>query len=108
MKDSQRKNEVGRRDFLKIGGASAAALGAAGNLAAKPEAKSSQASPSSESTTAGFAPDTKYPKLAIITTYSRERLAFASAAGYEGVVIPLDDFFDPDKLSDTQIDQILA
>jgi len=35
-------------------------------------------------------------------------IAFAASAGYEGVVIPLDDFFDPDKLSDSQIDQILA
>ncbi len=108
MNDSPRKHEVGRRDFLKIGGASAAALGASGNLAAEGEARSSQTSPSPESASAGFAPDTKYPKLAIITTYSRARLAFATAAGYEGVVVPLNDFFEPDKLSDTQIDQIMA
>ena len=108
MKNSLHKHDVGRRDFLKIGGASAAALGASGNLAAKGEAIPTAASPASDPATAGFAPDTKYPKLAIITTYSRERLAFATAAGYEGVVVPLDEFFDPDKLSDTQIDQILA
>jgi len=108
MKNYPPKHEVGRRDFLKIGGASAAALGAAENLAAGAEPESSLASPASDPAAAEFAPDTKYPKLAIITTYSRERLAFATAAGYEGVVVPLDDFFDPDKLSDAQIDQILA
>lgn len=100
-----KKKELGRRHFLKIGGASAAALGAHGNLAAG-EAQPTSGAPSPAP--AEFAPDTKYPKLAIITPYSREKLAFATAAGYEGVVIPLDDFFDPDKLSDTQIDQIMA
>ncbi len=107
MSDSPRKREVGRRGFLKIGGASAAALGAPGGLAAA-GTKPSPALPSPESASAGFAPETKYPKLAIITPYSPQKLAFATAAGYEGVVIPLDDFFDPDKVSDTQIDQILA
>jgi len=32
----------------------------------------------------------------MITRYSPQRLAFAAAAGYQGVVIPLDDFFDPE------------
>jgi sugar phosphate isomerase/epimerase len=107
MSHPKSKREVGRRDFLKIGGASAAALGASGSLPAS-EAESAASSSSPEPTSAGFAPDTKYPKLAIITPYSPQKLAFATAAGYEGVVVPLDDFFDPDKLSDTQIDQILA
>jgi sugar phosphate isomerase/epimerase len=97
--------EVGRRHFLKIGGASAAALGAAGNLTAG-EAEPASRAPSPAP--AEFAPETNFPQLAIITPYSREKLAFATAAGYEGVVVPLDKFFDPDKLSDTQIGQIMA
>lgn len=52
--------------------------------------------------------DTSYPKLAIIAHYSPQKLAFAASAGYEGVVIPLDEFFDPDKLTDSQIDRVLA
>src|SRR3989442_7665550 len=44
----------------------------------------------------------------MITTYSPQKLALATPAGYEGVVIQLDDFFDPDKLSDAQINQVLA
>jgi sugar phosphate isomerase/epimerase len=106
MSDSS-KHPVGRRDFLKIGGASAAALGASGKLTATGEASSAASAPA-ETASAGLAPETKYPKLAIITPYSPQKLAFATAAGYEGVVVPLDDFFDPDKLSDTQIDQILT
>jgi sugar phosphate isomerase/epimerase len=52
--------------------------------------------------------DTKYPKLAIKTRYSPQRLAFAASAGYEGVIVDVNDAFDPDKLSDIQIDQVLA
>jgi sugar phosphate isomerase/epimerase len=52
--------------------------------------------------------ESKYPKLAMITPYSPQKLAFAAAAGYEGVVVPLDDFFDPDKLSDAQVDSIMS
>ena len=52
--------------------------------------------------------DSKYPKLAIKTRYSPQRLAFAAAAGYEGVIVDVDDAFDPDKLSDTEIDRVLA
>ena len=51
---------------------------------------------------------TKYPKLAIKTRYSPQRLAFAAAAGYEGVVVDVNEFFDPDKLGDNEIDRILA
>ncbi len=86
--------KVRRRDFLKAGGASALAaplsLGAEAAAAPTPAA----------------APNTKFPRLAMITRYSPERLAFAASANYEGVVIPLDDHFDPDKLTDTQVDQI--
>jgi len=107
------ESKLPRRDFLR--GASAAALGTSGlgaaggvgfatgsGAAGVPLAGGEGASPT------GPAPDTPYPKLAIITKYTRQRLAFASAAGYEGVVVPLDSTFDPDKLSDSQIDEVLA
>lgn len=103
MNDSS-KAQVGRRDFLKISGASAAAIGASGTSgpegAARAEAAGDSAVP--------FPAETKFPKLAIITPYSPQKLAFAAATGYEGVVVPLDDFFDPDKLTDSQIDKILS
>jgi sugar phosphate isomerase/epimerase len=51
---------------------------------------------------------TRYPKLAIKTRYSPQRLAFAASAGYEGVILDVNDAFDPDHLSDAQIDQVLA
>jgi len=122
---------VGRRTFLMAAGASAAALGSGGTLAARAnpgppagplsafsgasltdsessETPGRQSGPGDQATGKLVFPDNKYPKLAMITRYSPQRLEFAAAAGYEGVVIPLDDFFDPDKLSDSQIDQILA
>src|SRR5215471_20598040 len=97
---SMNKSIVGRRNFLMAAGASAAALGAPGDRStgANPAPVAGEPVPS----------DTKFPKLAIITRYSPQRLAFAASTGYEGVVIPLDDFFDPDKLSDARIDQVLA
>jgi sugar phosphate isomerase/epimerase len=91
------KHPVPRRDFLKVAGASAAALSIPGTASA---AAGPAENPS-------LAPDSKYPKLAIITQYSPQKLAFATQAGFEGVVVPLDDFFDPDKLKDSQIDEIL-
>jgi len=103
------KAAIDRRDFLKLGGASAAALGATTELAAGSASSAASRDPAaSPPAPAGFAPETKYPKLAMITPYSPQKLAFATATGYEGVVIPLDDFFDPDKLTDSQIDQIMA
>ncbi|HUI42372.1 MAG TPA: sugar phosphate isomerase/epimerase family protein [Terriglobia bacterium] len=97
-------SRVERRDFLKAAGVSAAALQASSALGAD-GAPGGAAAPAAESAV----PDsTKYPKLSMITPYSPEKLRFAAAAGYEGVVVPLTDFFDPDKLSDSQIDQILS
>jgi sugar phosphate isomerase/epimerase len=88
---------IKRREFLKVAGVSAAAVG-------RPQVlNAAQSSPSASVPAA-----TKYPKLAIKTRYSPQRLAFAASAGYEGVVVDVNDFFDPDKLSDTQIDQILG
>ena len=90
-----------RRDFLKVGGTSAAALGLA-----KGEAAMAQAAQTPAGQTAMPA-DTPYPKLSIITPYSPEKLAFAAQAGYEGVVVTPGPDFNPD-LSDSAIDQILA
>jgi sugar phosphate isomerase/epimerase len=88
---------IKRREFLKAAGVSAAAVG-------RPQVlNAAQSSPS-----APVPATTKYPKLAIKTRYSPQRLAFAASAGYEGVVVDVNDSFDPDKLSDTQIDQILG
>ena len=99
--------------FLR--GASAAALGSTGFALAGGEGFASAASgegapgrASQPDPSTGLAPASPYPKLAIITPYSRQKLAFATATGYEGVVVDLDEFFDPDKLSDSQIDEILA
>lgn len=90
-----------RRDFLKAGGTSAAALGVAGAAAVPLQAAQAPAAQ-------GAMPlDTPYPKLSIITPYSPQKLAFAAQAGYEGVVVTPSEDFNP-KLSDTAIDQILA
>src|SRR5207244_12769643 len=111
VRDSQRgemmaavggKAAIERRDFLKIGSASAA-LGATTELAAGGASSATSMGPATSTPApAELAPETKYPKLAIITPYSPQKLAFATATGYEGVVIPLGDFFDPDKLTDSQ------
>jgi sugar phosphate isomerase/epimerase len=90
-----------RRNFLKVGGTSAAALGMAGAGAATPQAAHESAGQ------AAMQADTPYPKLSIITPYSPEKLAFAAQAGYEGVVVTPGPNFNPD-LSDSAIDQILA
>lgn len=96
-----------RRDFLKLSGASAAALGAAAPLAAAATPLAPIAEPAAPAPAAMPGP-TPYPKLSIITRYSPAKLEFAARAGYEGVVIASDDYFDPDKLSDSQIDAMLA
>ena len=88
---------IKRREFLKAAGVSAAAMG-------RPHVSNAAQS----SAPASVPDDTKYPKLAIKTRYSPQRLAFAASAGYEGVIVDVNDSFDPDKLSDNQIDQILA
>src|SRR5579871_5633589 len=89
-----------RRNFLKAGGASAAALGMGS------EAATAQAAQQPATQTAAPA-DTPYPKLSIITPYSPQKLAFAAQAGYEGVVVTPGKDFDP-NLSDSAIDQILT
>ena len=88
---------IQRREFLKAAGASAASMG-------RPVVSSAEQNSSSVSVPA----DTKYPKLAIKTRYSPQRLAFAASAGYEGVIVDVNEYFDPEKLTDSQIDQVLA
>jgi sugar phosphate isomerase/epimerase len=90
-----------RRDFLKAGGTSAAALGVAGAAAVPLQAAQAPAGQ------AAMPPDTPYPKLSIITPYSPQKLAFAAQAGYEGVVVTPSEDFNP-NLSDSAIDQIQA
>ena len=85
---------------MKAAGVSAAALGAGGTLGAQPAPGGKQADPP-------LAPATKFPKLAIITNYSPQKLAFATQTGYEGVVVKVSKDFNP-YLSDSQIDRILA
>jgi len=87
-----------RRYFLKAGGVSA--LGTQMALAGSP-ALAQESAPSTPLHEKGF------PHLAIITRYSPQKLAFAAATEYQGVVITVDRFFNP-KLSDSQIDQILT
>ena len=90
-----------RRDFLKAGSTSAAALGMAG--AGSATAQAAQEQPGQTAPPA----DTPYPKLSILTPYSPEKFAFAAQAGYEGVVVTPGQNFHP-GLSDSAIDQILA
>ena len=90
-----------RRDFLKVGSSSAAALGIAGGGPATAQAAQETAGPTT------MPAETPYPKLSIITPYSPEKLAFAAHAGYEGVVVTPGPEFNPD-LSDNAIDEILA
>ncbi len=94
------RSRVRRRDFLKAAGASAAALSAPAGLKAGPG--------KAPASTSSSLPDSKFPKLAMVTRYSPQKLEFAASAGYEGVVIPLDNFFDPDKLTQADIDKTLA
>ena len=81
-----------RRDFLKAGGTSAAALGVAGAAAVPLQAAQAPAAQ------AATPPDTPYPKLSIITPYSPQKLAFAAQAGYEGVVVTPTEDFNPSSV----------
>lgn len=94
-------SKLERRGFLMAAGASAAVLNARSALGAAPP------DPSGQAAGAAAPAATRYPKLSILTPYSPEKLRFAGATGYEGVVISLDRSFNPD-LAESQIDQILA
>lgn len=84
---------INRRELFQAGGALAAA-GAASRMNAQ--------------TTAARNRDEGYPKLSMITRYSPQRLAFAGKAGYECVEIVRGGSFMPQKLSDSDIDKVLA
>lgn len=90
-----------RRDFFAMGGAAALLSGAGLALNAEP----TRAASSEKSL---VVPNVRFPKLAIFTEYSPQKLQFAAAAGYEGVIIPVGGPFDPNKLSDSQVDQVIA
>jgi sugar phosphate isomerase/epimerase len=92
-------SNLDRRDFMKLGGMTASA----GALLFNAEAGAD-----SRTVKNALPPETKFPKLAIISEYSAQKLEFAASAGYEGVVLKVEDSFDPDKFSDTQVDQITA
>jgi sugar phosphate isomerase/epimerase len=102
-------SKLARRRFLKAAGASAAgvsaALGAPGVLGATMNAANAAGAPAGQAP--GVPGPTPYPKLSIITPYTPEKLRFAGSAGYEGVVVPLDEKFTY-ELSDSQIDEVLA
>lgn len=95
---------LGRRDFLKAGGASA--LGAS-LAAAEGQPHGSPADGAGQESTAPAQGEKKFPQLAMITSYSPQKLAFAAATHYQGVVIKVDHFLNP-RMSDSQIDQVMA
>lgn len=90
------ENKLGRRDFLKAGGASAIGtqMVFAGGPGAVPQPESSE--PQGK----------KFPQLAILTSYSPQKLAFAAATDYQGVALRVDQDLNP-SMSDSQIDQVL-
>jgi sugar phosphate isomerase/epimerase len=90
--------KLGRRDFFKVGGASA--LGASVPFAAG-------AYPAAPPQTMMSAQEKKFPQLAIITDYSPQKLAFAASAHYQGAVVKEGRNFNP-GISDSQVDEILS
>src|SRR5580704_14069775 len=93
------QSKLDRRGFLKAGGASALGapiLGAEATLALSPAQTAAVQTPEGK----------KFPQLAMIVPYSPQNLAFASSAGYEGVVVPVANDFNP-NIGDTAIDKII-
>ena len=81
--------DPGRRDFLKLTGASALGAGLPRGAAA-PNA----AVPSAATTPAPG------PQLAmIVLNFSSEKLAFAAAQGYQGVVLHAGQYLHPDRVT---------
>lgn len=88
--------ETGRRDFLKLSGASALGsrwpLAGGGAAPAQPAPAQAQA-----------------PQLALIVLeFSPQKFAFAAAHGYEGVVLHVGHLLHPDRVSSRQIDAVRA
>jgi sugar phosphate isomerase/epimerase len=101
----KKATKLNRRDFLKVGSSSAAAITVAG-AATLPMHAAQTSTPATPASTP-LPPETPYPKLSIITPYSPQKLAFAAQAGYEGVVVTPGPDFNP-NVSDSAIDNILA
>ncbi len=105
--------DLGRRNFLKVGGMGAAALGGvgamAGALAAPAAAQGLPGTLPAAPPEAAPAPPppTPYPKLGIVTEYAPAKLEFAAKHRYEGVVVKVGPEFHPD-LPDRKFDAILA
>lgn len=95
--------KLGRREFLKAGGASA--LGA--SMASAGLSDAAAAAPGQSNALPTPAEEKKFPQLALITRYSPQKLAFAAATGYQGVVVKLDRTFNP-SMSDSDIDAVLS
>jgi sugar phosphate isomerase/epimerase len=91
-------DKLDRRNFLKVGGASA--LGTQLALSGNP-------APGQDSPPSSHWPEKGFPQLSILTEYSPQKLAFAASADYQGVYLRVGRSFNP-KMSDSQIDQILA
>lgn len=91
-------DKMGRRNFLKAGGVSA--LGTQMALAGGPALAQEAATPPMRH-------EKRFPQLAILTSYSPPKLAFAAATGYQGVFLRVDQALNP-KMSDSQIDQIIT
>ncbi len=90
--------DPGRRDFLKLTGASALGAGLPRGAAA-PNA----AVPSAATTPAPG------PQLAmIVLNFSSEKLAFAAAQGYQGVVLHAGQYLHPDRVTPRLLDSIRA
>ncbi len=89
----------GRRDFLKWTGASAL-----GTRLPRAAAAAAGAPAGASSTSAAQAPQLAM----IVLDFSPQKLAFAAAHGYEGVVLHAGRYMHPDRISTRQIDAIRA
>ncbi|HEV2418396.1 MAG TPA: sugar phosphate isomerase/epimerase [Terriglobia bacterium] len=99
--------KLGRREFLKAGGVSA--IGASMGLPESASGETARTEGAEQADASGNMPahEKGFPQLALITSYSPQKLAFAASAGYQGVVIKVDRSFSP-RLSDSEIDSILS
>ncbi|HKV49304.1 MAG TPA: sugar phosphate isomerase/epimerase family protein [Candidatus Acidoferrales bacterium] len=108
MTDSRLDAKLDRRGFLKAGGATALTapiLGVAGAEAAL-ASPAPQAAAAQNATAQNQAGQKQFPQIAMIVPYSPQNLAFASSAGYQGVVVPVGNDFNP-NIGDAAIDKII-
>ncbi|MGH9469987.1 MAG: TIM barrel protein [Terriglobia bacterium] len=99
-------HRLGRRDFLKAGGASAlgASIGVAGG---DPAASPTPGAAAAQASSMPASSEKRFPQLAMITSYSPQKLAFAASAHYQGVVVKVDRFFNS-GMPDSDLDQVLS